>query len=114
MSVVYHHIGKQVLNNEFARAAMTVSTLFVVTYVVGALVGIAHGYDATASIAESVAMASNGGLSFGITTQGMPKTLELIYILEMWAGRLEFITLIALVVKIVASLLPVRKPKRDR
>ena len=93
---------------------MTVSTLFVVTYVVGALVGIAHGYDATASIAESVAMASNGGLSFGITTQGMPKTLELIYILEMWAGRLEFITLIALIVKIVASLLPVRKPKRDR
>lgn len=114
VSVVYHHIGKQVLNNEIARAAMTVSTLFVVTYVVGALVGIAHGYDATASIAESVAMASNGGLSFGITTQGMPKTLELIYILEMWAGRLEFITLIALVVKIVASLLPVRKPKRDR
>lgn len=88
--MVYHHIGKQVLNNEIARAAMTVSTLFVVTYVVGALVGIAHGYDATASIAESVAMASNGGLSFGITTQGMPKTLELIYILEMWAGRLEF------------------------
>ena len=114
VSVVYHHIGKQVLNNEIARAAMTVSTLFVVTYVVGALVGIAHGYDATASIAESVAMASNGGLSFGITTQGMPKTLELIYILEMWAGRLEFITLIALVVKIVASLLPIRKPKRDR
>ena len=50
VSVVYHHIGKQVLNNEIARAAMTVSTLFVVTYVVGALVGIAHGYDATASI----------------------------------------------------------------
>ena len=27
VSVVYHHIGKQVLNNEIARAAMTVSTL---------------------------------------------------------------------------------------
>lgn len=114
VSVVYHHIGKQVLNNDIARAAMTVSTLFVVTYVIGALVGIAHGYDATAAIAESVAMASNGGLSFGITTQGMPKTLELIYIIEMWAGRLEFITLIALVVKIIVSILPARKPKGER
>lgn len=114
VSVVYHHIGKQVLNNDVARAAMTVSTLFVVTYVIGALAGIAHGYDATAAIAESVAMASNGGLSFGITTQGMPKTLETIYIIEMWAGRLEFITLIALIVKIVVSILPVRKAGRDQ
>ena len=114
VSVVYHHIGKQVLNNDIARAAMTVSTLFVVTYVIGALAGIAHGYDATASIAESVAMASNGGLSFGITTQGMPKTLETIYIIEMWAGRLEFITLIALIVKIVVSILPTRKARGER
>lgn len=114
VSVVYHHIGKQVLNNDVARAAMTVSTLFVVTYVVGALAGIAHGYDATASIAESVAMASNGGLSFGITTQGMPKTLETIYIVEMWAGRLEFITLIALIVKIAVSVLPARKARGER
>lgn len=114
VSVIYHHIGKQVLNNDVARAAMTVSTLFVVTYMIGALVGIAHGYDATASIAESVAMASNGGLSFGITTQGMPKTLETVYILEMWAGRLEFITLIALIVKIVVSIIPSRKATGER
>lgn len=114
VSVVYHHIGRQVLNNDIARAAMTVSTLFVVTYVAGALAGIAHGYDATAAIAESVAMASNGGLSFGITTQGMPASLEIIYIVEMWAGRLEFITLIALIVKTVVSVVPARKMKRER
>jgi trk system potassium uptake protein TrkH len=113
VSVVYHHLGRQVLDNDAARVAMTVSTLFVITYVIGALAGIAYGYDATAAIAESVAMASNGGLSFGITTQGMPKALELIYILEMWAGRLEFITLIALVVKIVVSIIPVRNGKRS-
>lgn len=114
VSIVYHHLGRQVLNNDVVRAAMTVSTLFVVTYVIGALAGIAHGYDATSAIAESIAMASNGGLSFGITTQGMPKTLETIYIIEMWAGRLEFITLIALIVKIVVSLLPTRKARNER
>lgn len=114
VSVSYFHLGKQLLNNEMVRVAMTVSTLFVVTYVIGALAGIAHGYDATAAIAESIAMASNGGLSFGIVEQGMPKSLETIYIFEMWAGRLEFITLIALVVKIVVSILPTRKIGRER
>ena len=51
-------------------------------------------------------MASNGGLSSGIITPGMPASLELFYIFEMWAGRLEFITLIALIVKIVVSIIP--------
>jgi trk system potassium uptake protein TrkH len=44
----------------------------------------------------------------------MPKTLETIYILEMWAGRLEFITLIALIVKIVVSIFPKRKERGER
>ena len=65
--------------------------------------GIAHGYDALDAIFESVSMASNGGLSSGIIAHGMPPVLESVYILEMWAGRLEFITLIALIVKVVVS-----------
>ena len=81
--------------------------------VVGALVGIAHGYDAISSIFESVAMASNGGLSSGIVSRGMPPTLEAVYILEMWAGRLEFVTLLALVVKVVVSIAPRRKVVRS-
>ncbi len=85
---------------------MTIFILYVVTYVVGALVGIAHGYDATQSIFESIAMTSNGGLTTGLATPGMPPTLELFYILQMWVGRLEFITLLALVAQVVASVLP--------
>ena len=79
--------------------------------VVGALVGIAHGYDATQSIFESVAMASNGGISSGVCSQGMPASLELFYMLEMWAGRLEFLTLIALIVEVVVTLDPRRVVK---
>ena len=91
---------------------MTVSALFVVTYLIGSLAGIAHGYDAISSIFESVAMASNGGLSSGIVSRGMPAGLELVYILEMWAGRLEFITLLALAVKVFVSLVPRKKAMR--
>lgn len=106
VSVTYYHLGRQVLTTETAKAALTVSALYVITYLLGSLVGIAHGYDALSAIFESVAMTSNGGLSSGITCHGMPVGLEITYIIEMWAGRLEFVTLIALIMKILVSLKP--------
>ena len=93
---------------------MTVSALFIMTFVIGSLAGVAHGYDATSAIFESVSMASNGGLSSGIVSRGMPISLEFLYIIEMWAGRLEFIALLALLVKLVVSVLPNKPIRRDR
>jgi trk system potassium uptake protein len=72
-------------------------------------VGIAHGYEATQAIFESVAMASNGGIVTGLVTPGMPTSLELFYIFQMWAGRLEFVTLLALVAEIIVSCNPIRR-----
>ena len=112
VSVRYYHLGRKVLTTEEAKAAMTVSALFVITYLIGSLAGIAHGYDAISSIFESVAMASNGGLSAGIVSRGMPPSLEVVYLIEMWAGRLEFITLLALIVKVAVSLKP--RPRSER
>ncbi len=110
--VSYNHLGRRTLTPEVVKEAMTVFVLYVVTYAVGALVGIAHGYEATQAIFESVAMASNGGISSGLCAQGMPMSLELFYMLEMWAGRLEFLTLIALIVEVVVSLDPRRLVRR--
>ena len=107
--VAYNHIGRRVLTPEIVKEAMTVFILFVVTYVIGALVGIAHGYEATQAIFESVAMTSNGGITTGLATSGMPMSLELFYIFQMWAGRLEFVTLLALVVEVAVSFIPRRK-----
>lgn len=106
----YHHIGRRVVDDAMVKEAMTIFALFVAMYAVGALVGVAYGYDATAAIFDSVAMASNGGLATGIVSANMPVPLEALYIGEMWAGRLEFVTLFALVAKIVVSL----KPRRRR
>ena len=102
------------LTTEVARAALTVSALFVLTYLIGALAGIAHGYDAIDSIFEAVSTGANAGLSSGIISRGMPPGLEMVYILEMWAGRLEFITLIALIVKIAVSFASLGKARRKR
>lgn len=112
VSVVYRHLGRHVLSTDLARSAMTVSTLFVLTYVLGALAGVACGYDAISAIFDSVSMASNGGLSAGVVSAGMPAPLELIYIVEMWAGRLEFVTLIALLAKLVMTAIPRRRGDR--
>lgn len=111
--VDYNHVGRRVLTPEVVKEAMTVFVLFVVTYAIGALVGIAHGYEATQAVFESVAMTSNGGLVSGIVTPGMPLSLELFYIFQMWAGRLEFITLLAVVVEIVVSFIPRRKARNE-
>lgn len=108
--VGYNHVGRQLVNTQLVKEAMTVFALFVITYVLGALAGIAHGYDASQALFESIAMTSNGGLTSGIATSGMPPTLEVVYIFQMWAGRLEFVTLLALVVELVVSL----KPRRGR
>ncbi len=109
--VDYNHVGRRVLTPEIVKSAMTVFILFIITYALGALVGIAHGFDATQAIFESVAMTSNGGLLSGLVSPGMPPTLELFYMLQMWAGRLEFVTLLALVVEVVVSLVPQKKSR---
>ena len=112
--VAYNHVGRRILTPEVVKSAMTVTLLYVATYVTGVLVGIAHGYDANAAIFESVAMTSNGGIVTGLVTPGMSWSLEGFYILQMWAGRLEFVALLALVVEVVASVLPRRRGGRQR
>lgn len=111
--VSYNHLGRRVLSSDAVKEAMTVFVLFVITYSVGALVGIAHGYEASQAIMESVAMTSNGGVITGIVTPGMSPSLETFYIFQMWAGRLEFVTLLAVLAEIVASLAPRKREKRQ-
>ena len=111
--VSYNHLGRRVLTSDAVKEAMTVFVLFVITYSVGALVGIAHGYEASQAIMESVAMTSNGGVITGIVTPGMSPSLETFYIFQMWAGRLEFVTLLAVLAEIVVSLVPRKRGRRQ-
>lgn len=111
--VSYNHLGRRVLSSDAVKEAMTVFVLFVITYSVGALVGIAHGYEASQAIMESVSMTSNDGIITGIVTPGMSPSLEAFYIFQMWAGRLEFVTLLAVLAEIIASLAPRKRRGRQ-
>jgi trk system potassium uptake protein TrkH len=73
-----------------------VSLLYVALYLFGAAVGIANGYGLQDSLFESVSAAAAVGLSVGITSPTMPLIMKIVMILQMWIGRLEFVSAFAL------------------
>ena len=93
----YYQNGRHQLRSELAQSVMAVSLLFVALYLFGALAGIAYGYPLQDALFESVSAAGTVGLSVGVTAPTMPVGLQLVYILLMWAGRLEFIAIFSLI-----------------
>jgi trk system potassium uptake protein TrkH len=71
-------------------------------YGLGTLVGVWLGYPFLEALFESTSAAGNVGLSCGITDTSMPAILKITYIIEMWAGRLELISVFALLGFLVA------------
>ena len=109
MAAEYHHFGRRTLDDNVSKEAMTVFVLFTATCALGALAGVAHGQDGLTAIVDSVAMTSNGGVFSGIVSCDMPASLEFVYLVQMLAGRLEFVTFAAIVIEIVASIVPHRR-----
>lgn len=107
-----HHIKDRPLTDALVSAAMTVTVLYAVTYITGGVIGAAYGYPIESAIFESVSAAANVGLSSGVTSPAMPGGLKALYIIQMWAGRLEFVALLSLVAAIVTSMAP--WPRRTR
>ena len=99
----YHHLVDVPLTADVLANALMLFTLYTVTYISGAMIGAAYGYPAGDALFESVSATANVGLSTGITAPGMPAGLKIVYILQMWAGRLEFIALFALVASVFAA-----------
>lgn len=93
----YWQIGWKQLNPGLMQAVMGVSLLYVALYVLGAGVGLADHLPLQSALFESVSAAANVGLSVGVTDPSMPFSLKLTYILQMWAGRLEFVAIFSLV-----------------
>jgi len=89
----FHHLQSLVLSDKRMKEAYLFFFLFVFTYVAGAIVAIGFGYPVSEALFESVSATANVGLSVGITAPTMPLALKLVYIFQMWAGRLEFISI---------------------
>ncbi len=98
----FHHIQTAFLEDKQMRAILVVTFGYVLLYGVGTLIGVGCGYPLLDSLFESTSAAANVGLSCGITDCGMPALLKVTYIIEMWAGRLELMSVFALAGFLVA------------
>jgi trk system potassium uptake protein TrkH len=92
VSRAYYQSGRKRLTPEVSQAVLVVSLL----YLFGAGLGIAYGAPLQEALFESVSAAANVGLSVGLTDPSMPVLLKITYILQMWAGRLEFVAVFSL------------------
>ncbi|MDO8489299.1 MAG: TrkH family potassium uptake protein [Candidatus Omnitrophota bacterium] len=100
----FHHIKEIFLEDKIVRSALTITLAYIVLYGLGTLVGMFYGYPFLESLFESTSAAANVGLSCGITSTAMPAGLKITYIIQMWAGRLEFMSVFAIIGFLAAAI----------
>lgn len=86
------------MNSEMANAAVF-ALLFLMILFGGTFITyffMPDGYSFADALFESTAAQSTAGLSTGITDPFMHPAIEIAYIFQMWAGRLEIIPVLAL------------------
>lgn len=93
----YYQGGRRHLTHDAVMAVMTISLLYVALYLLGTGVAMAYGIPLQQALFESVSASATIGLSVGVTDPSMPVLLQIVYMLQMWAGRLEFLALFSLV-----------------
>jgi trk system potassium uptake protein TrkH len=98
----WHHISTRLLDDATVRMAMLVVLSYIGIYALGTVVGVYYGYDLVQAMFDAVSAGSNTGLSCGVVSPTMPILMKVVYIFEMWAGRLEFMSLFALAGYLVA------------
>jgi len=99
----YHHLKKNIVNERLLLNAFLVGLAYIFTYIAGAVAGVFFGYPFQEALFESVSAAANVGLTAGITLPSMPDALKVVYMIQMWAGRLEFLSVMALVGFIISA-----------
>lgn len=92
----FHHIRDISVEDNHVKMASIIILLYIMMYIVGGIAGCFYGYPFLFALFESVSATANVGLSIGITSPGMPNVLKVVYIIEMWMGRLEFISVFVL------------------
>ena len=93
----FYQNGPRHLTDDLKQGVMAISLLYVALYLLGGGIGVATHVPLQNALFESISAAANVGLSVGVTTPAMPNVLKVTYALQMWAGRLEFISVFALV-----------------
>ncbi|MDD5128066.1 MAG: TrkH family potassium uptake protein [Candidatus Omnitrophica bacterium] len=98
----FHHIKDVFVEDKLARSALIITLAYIILYLLGALVGMFYGHPFLNALFESTSAAANVGLSCGITNIAMPAGLKVTYMIQMWAGRLEFMSVFTILGFLIA------------
>jgi trk system potassium uptake protein TrkH len=98
----FHHIKDILMEEKLVRSSLVILISYVIAYFAGTIVGLYYGYPLDKAFFESVSAAANVGLSSGITDPIMPAGLKVTYIIQMWMGRLEFMSILILIGLVIA------------
>ena len=93
----FHHIKEIILDDGIVKSAFLIITCYIVLFFIGTALGTYYGYPLLSSAFESASITGNVGLSIGVTSSSMPTVMKIYYIIAMYLGRLEFISVFVLI-----------------
>lgn len=112
VGATYFQRHRRLITAEQVAGAVVIMVLFVACYVAGALVFVGHGFPLEAALFESTSGTAAVGLSVGITSPTAPLAIKLTTITQMWLGRLEFLSALALAIWAVSVARRAIEPRR--
>lgn len=93
----YHYMKEKILEDSTVKSAAFIIICYVILFTGGIILGTYYGIPALSAAFESASVTGNVGLSIGVTSPSMPAVLKIYYIIAMYLGRLEFISVFALI-----------------
>jgi trk system potassium uptake protein TrkH len=100
----FHHIKDQILADGLVKASALIIICYLITFAIGTLIGTFCGYPLASAAFEAASITGNVGLSIGITAPDMPTIMKVYYIIAMYLGRLEFLSVFALIGFIIGGI----------
>lgn len=93
----YHYMKEHILEDSNVKGAAFIIICYIILFTGGTIIGTYYGIPILSAAFESASATGNVGLSIGVTSPSMPTALKIYYIIAMYLGRLEFISIFALI-----------------
>jgi trk system potassium uptake protein TrkH len=96
----FHHMEERIAEEKNFREVFVLVFAHLIIVAVTTLLTMAYGYTFVESFFESSSALLLVGQTSGVTDVAMPAFLKIVYILNMWAGRLEVIPVMIFIVSL--------------
>jgi trk system potassium uptake protein TrkH len=105
----FHYMKDIALEDSVIRSSALIILCYMVLFGIGTLLGTFYGYSMADSAFEAASVSGNVGLTIGVTTPATPVVMKVYYIIAMYLGRLEFLSVFALIGLVIAGVRKVCK-----